>query len=77
MILRSIKHFLEFVLGWIVMPKLFLIVISILFAFIGFGLSPETSYTRLLEGVTIGILFFFRKYLALGYLLSYLLGLLA
>ena len=65
----------EFLIGWIVLPRIMFFVFSFVFAYITLDPAQTLIYTKIAEGIIIVILFFFRKALALGYLLDFVLSL--
>ncbi|MEK6901143.1 MAG: hypothetical protein AABX37_02275 [Nanoarchaeota archaeon] len=61
---------LEFIVGWIVLPKLLPIIITLLFAFLGVNLTESDVITKILEGMINVVLFFVRRLMAWGLLLE-------
>ena|SRR3989338_8425746 len=61
---------LEFIVGWIVLPKLLPIIITLLFAFLGVNLTESDVMTKILEWIMNVALFFVRRLMAWGLLLE-------
>ncbi len=61
---------LEFIAGWIVLPKVLPIVILFLFGFFEVNLTETDVMTKIIEWVMNVVLFFVRRIMALGLLLE-------
>jgi len=65
---------IEFLVGWWVLPRIFFFVFAFIFAYLTLDPAQTLIYTKIAEGTIIVILFFFRKAVALGYLLDFVLS---
>ena len=50
----------EFLIGWIVLPRIMFFVFSFVFAYITLDPAQTLIYTKIAEGIIIVILFFFK-----------------
>ncbi len=71
----ALGNIVEFLIGWIVLPRIMFFIFSFIFAYITLDPAQTLIYTKIAEGIVIVILFFFRKALAFGYLLDFVLSL--
>lgn len=69
------KHIIAFLVGWIILPRIFFFLIGFIFLYLGFGQSAAILYAKGIEIMIIVLLFFLSRAMALGYLLNFLLEL--
>ena len=72
----ALGNVVEFLVGWWILPRVVFFVFAFIFAYLGFNEAQILIYIRIIEAIIIAILFFFRKAMAFGYLLDYVLSLL-
>ena len=65
----------EFLIGWWILPRVVFFLFAFIFAYITLDPAQTLIYTKIAEGIIIVILFFFRKAVAFGYLLDFVLSL--
>ena len=66
----------EFLIGWVLLPRIVFFLFGFIFLYFGFTTGQVFLFTKIMEAIIIIALFFWRKWMALGYLLDFLLGLL-
>ncbi len=72
MLWAMLVHVLEFVIGWVVVPKVFVFLVVLLLAYFGFPEAQSVVFVHVGKFLLMVALLLVRKAVALGYVLDYL-----